>query len=152
MEKIDSFKIIGIVTETSNENGKASEDLGKLWQKFYSENIPDKIPHKIGNEIYSIYTDYKTNHTGNYTCIIGFKVDSIEEIPEGLVGKEIGSGNYHKYIAKGEMPDAVVNAWKEIWKNNADLNRTFTADFEVYGDKSQNGGNSEVEIFIATDN
>jgi predicted transcriptional regulator YdeE len=35
MEQIDSYKIIGISTETINENGKSVEDLGKLWGRFY---------------------------------------------------------------------------------------------------------------------
>ncbi|MCD4771860.1 MAG: hypothetical protein K8R41_00585 [Bacteroidales bacterium] len=39
MKKIECFKIIGISTETTNENGKSAKDLGKLWGRFYSENI-----------------------------------------------------------------------------------------------------------------
>ena len=31
-----------------------------------------------------------------------------------------------------------------------ELDRKYSYDFEVYGEKSQNGENSEVEIFIAT--
>ncbi|MDR6300813.1 putative transcriptional regulator YdeE [Mesonia maritima] len=54
MEHIENFKIIGIETETTNENGKSAEDLGKLWEQFYGENVPNKIPNKISDEIYSI--------------------------------------------------------------------------------------------------
>ena len=32
MEQIEKFKIVGIETKTINQNGKASEDLGKLWE------------------------------------------------------------------------------------------------------------------------
>lgn len=46
------------------------------------------------------------------------------------------------------MPNAVVETWKEIWANDATLKRTYLADFEVYGVKSQQGAESEVEIFI----
>lgn len=61
IEQLENFKIIGISIETTNENGKSSEDLGKLWEQFYSENIPNLINNKEGDEIYSIYTDYKSD-------------------------------------------------------------------------------------------
>ena len=48
MNHITNFNIIGISVETTNENGKSVEDIGKLWEQFYSEGISDKIPNKIG--------------------------------------------------------------------------------------------------------
>ncbi|MDR6300812.1 putative transcriptional regulator YdeE [Mesonia maritima] len=49
------------------------------------------------------------------------------------------------------MPNAVVESWKEIWIKDKELNRKYTADFEVYEQNSQKGKKSEVEIFIAID-
>jgi len=151
MENINSFKIIGIETQTTNENGKSAKDLGKLWEQFYTENIPSKISNKISNEIYSIYTDYESDYTGKYTCVIGMKVNSLNQIPNGLIGREFKSGKYQKFVAKGQMPNAVIGTWQQIWKKDKELNRKYTSDFEVYGQESQNGENSEVEIYIATE-
>jgi len=151
MEQIENFKIIGIETETENKNGKSAEDLGKLWEQFYGENVTSKIPNKISEEIYSIYTDYKSDYTGKYKTIIGQKVNSLEKVPNGLIGLEIKGGKYRKFIAKGQMPNAVKEKWQEIWAKDKELNRKYSADFEVYGEKSQNGENSEVEIYIATE-
>ena len=150
MEQLNPFKIIGIYVESTNENGQAAHDLGELWQKFYVENIPGKIPDAIGDEVYSIYTDYETDYTGKYTAIIGLQVSSLEDIPEGLIGREFKGGTYTKFVAKGSMPNAVVDTWKEIWGKDNLLGRKYTADFEVYGAQSQNGENSEVDIYIAT--
>jgi predicted transcriptional regulator YdeE len=47
------------------------------------------------------------------------------------------------------MPNAVVNVWLNIWKRDKELDRKCSYDFEVYGQKSQNGENSEVEIYLA---
>lgn len=151
MENLDSFKIIGISVETTNQNEKSVEDLGKLWERFYTENIQSKIPNKNGDEIYSIYTDYETDYTGKYTSIIGLKVNSLDQIPDGLIGRTFNGGKYQKFVAKGQMPNAVIEAWQEIWAKDSELNRRYTSDFEVYGKKSQNGKNSEVEIYIATE-
>lgn len=47
------------------------------------------------------------------------------------------------------MPDAVVSTWMDIWKRDKELNRSYTYDLEVYGERSQNKENPEVDIFIA---
>ena len=150
MEYKDSFKVIGISTETTNENEKSIEDLGRLWQRFYEEDIPKKIPNKESEEVYSIYTDYESDYRGKYTSIIGMKVSSLDSIPEGFIGREFEGDNYIKFIAKGEMPDAIAEIWQQIWNKDEELNRKYTADFEVHGAKSQNGEDSEVEVYIAT--
>lgn len=149
MQKLSPFKIIGISTETTNKNGKAAVDLGKLWEQFFSENIAGRIANKLSDEIYSIYTDYESDYTGNYKAIIGLKVDSLNKIPNDLIGREFEGGTYQKFVAKGKLPDAVASSWNEIWEKDKELNRRYNADFEVYGQKSQDGENSEVEIFIA---
>ena len=146
----NGFKIIGISTRTTNKDNKAQQDLGQLWGEFYSENIFEKTPNKLSNEVLTIYTDYKSDFMEDYTTIIGMPVSTLDEIPNGLVGREFQANNFQKFTAKGEMPNAVVNTWIDIWKRNKELNRKYSYDFEVYGEKSQNGENSEVDIYIAT--
>ncbi|ADQ82970.1 MULTISPECIES: GyrI-like domain-containing protein [Weeksellaceae] len=146
----NGFKVIGISTRTTNKDNKSKEDLGKLWGQFYAENIFEKIPNKVSDEIFSIYTDYKSNYTEEYTTIIGVPVSTLNEIPNGLVGREFEAENFQKFVAKGEMPNAVINTWIDIWNRDEELNRKYTYDFEVYGENSQKGQDSEVEIYIAT--
>lgn len=145
----NGFKIIGILTRTTNKDSKAQQDLGNLWGLFFTQNIFDKIPNKVSNEVLAIYTDYKSDFTEDYTTIIGVPVSTLDKIPEGLIGREFQTENFQKFTAKGEMPNAVVNTWIDIWNRDKELNRKYTYDFEVYGKNSQNGENSEVEIYIA---
>jgi predicted transcriptional regulator YdeE len=149
MEILPTFKLIGISIRSSNISGQAAQDLGLLWQRFFQENISDKIPNKTGEEIYSVYTDYESDYQGEYTCLIGMKTDSLNEIPVGLIGREFSEAEYKKFVATGKIPEAVVETWMEIWSKDKELNRSYTADFEIYGPASQQGDNSEVEIFIA---
>ena len=37
--KIKSFKVIGISVRTTNEGGKSSHDLGKLWKDFIKKML-----------------------------------------------------------------------------------------------------------------
>lgn len=148
--KIDSFQIIGISVRTTNENNQAATDIVKLWDKFMSEGILSKIPNKVGEEVYSVYTDYESDHTKPYTTILGCKVNSLDTIPKGMVAKKIDQSNYNKFTAKGDLTKGVVyTEWVKIW--GLDLKRSYTSDFEVYGKKAQNPSDAEVEIFIATE-
>ena len=143
-QKIEPFKIIGIAVQSTNEGGKSVKDLGDLWGRFYSEAIASKIPNKIDETIYAIYTDYESDYTGRYKAIIGVRVNELNEIPIGMVGRAFGGGTYKRFIAEGEMPHAMVKQWRYIWKNDKKLNRKYTADFEVYNQDSE-----VVEILIA---
>jgi predicted transcriptional regulator YdeE len=145
---IQKFSVIGISVRTTNENGKSGEDIPALWNKFMSEEIQRKIPNKVSEDIFCIYTDYEKDHTKPYTTILGCKVESLDVVPENMTGKTIESANYEELTAKGNLAEGIVyNKWLEIWKS--DLDRSFTADFEVYGEKTQNPENAEVDIYIA---
>jgi len=47
------------------------------------------------------------------------------------------------------MPKAIVDVWMDVWNRDKELNRMYSYDFELYGEKSQNGEDSEVDIYIA---
>ena len=147
-QKITSFNIIGIAVRTTNENSQAAKDIPALWNKFMSENMLQQIPNKVDNTIYCMYTEYEKDHTKPYTTLLGCKVESLENIPTGMIGKTVEGGNYIKQTVKGNLMQGVIaTAWIKIW--NANFSRLYTADFEVYGEKAQNPENAEVDIFIA---
>lgn len=147
-QTIQKFSVIGISVRTTNENGQAGQDIPALWDKFMTEGIADKIPNKTDISIYCIYTEYEKDHTKPYTTILGCKVENLDTIPNGMVGKNFDEATYTKHIAKGNILQGMVfGEWTRIW--NSDLDRTFTADFEVYGEKAQNPENAEVDIFVA---
>lgn len=147
-QKIKKFSVIGISVRTTNENGQAEKDIPALWNKFMTEGVAEKIPNKIDSSIYCIYTEYEKDHTKPYTTILGCKVSSLDTIPNGMIGKTFEEATYTKHIAKGNILQGMVfSEWTKIWNSN--LDRTFTADFEVYGEKAQNPKNAEVDIFVA---
>ena len=147
-----ALKIIGIATQTSNNDGQAIEDLGKLWAQFFGDNIIVKIPNAISSNIYSVYTDYESDFRGKYTTIIGLEVSTLDEIPEGMIGREFQPQIFKKYIAKGELHEAVGKTWAEIWNDDEILNRTYIYDYELYTEKAQNPADAEIEIYIGVRN
>jgi predicted transcriptional regulator YdeE len=145
--KIEPFKIIGISIRTTNENGQASQEIAELWQRFMSENVISKIPNKIDNTVYSLYTEYESDHTKPYTTILGCKVENLDNLPNGMVGKSFDGGTYSKTTAKGDlMQGLVVHQWSKIFE--MELDRTYDADFEIFGEKAQNPTDAEVEFYV----
>lgn len=151
-EEKDGFKLAGLRLHgrTTNQNNQSGRDCGSLWQKFEADNIFNLIPGKLSDEIYAVYFEYEKDETSPFSYFIGCKVDMNDEPPEGLSELIIPAQKYKKHTAKGTMPACIADAWKEIW--NSDLNRSFEYDFEVYGERSRDWKNAEVDIFIsATD-
>lgn len=65
-----------------------------------------------------------------------------------MVAKTIQASSYAIFRAIGEHPKALIETWGNIWKES-DLDRTYTGDFELYGDKFVSGYPKELEVFIA---
>jgi predicted transcriptional regulator YdeE len=148
-QRKDSFNIIGISVRTTNEHNQAAIDIPALWGKFMAENILNQIPNKVNSSIYCVYTNYKKDYTKPYTTILGCKVESLESIPEGMVGIKIKENSYAKFTAQGNLTNGVVfNEWLKIW--NSELPRAYTADFEIYDERSLDQTNATVDIFIST--
>lgn len=81
-----------------------------------TEGIINQIPNKADHAIYCIYTDYEKDYTKPYTTILGCKVNSLDTIPEGMVGKIIESSDYSKQTIKGNLAEGIVyNEWLKIW-------------------------------------
>ncbi|MFA6469314.1 MAG: GyrI-like domain-containing protein [Bacteroidota bacterium] len=149
-EKKDNFKLVGLKLngKTTNQNNQSSKDCGALWQKFEADKIFDRIPEKLSDEIYAVYFDYEMDETTPFSYFIGCKVDKNSETPNELEELMIPAQKYCKVTAKGIMTGCIADAWKEIW--SSDIQRTFGFDFEVYGERSRDWSNAEVDIYIST--
>lgn len=140
--------LIGIECRISNAPDAAPKDIPQLWQKFYSQHILGSIPNRLSDEVVALYCDYEKDHLGAYTCVIGCKVSALEQIPDGMVGKTIPASDFAVYRTTGEFPQSVVATWNAIWGSS--LKRTFTGDYELYGESFARA--QEVEISVAIEN
>lgn len=144
----DTIHLIGIALKesTTNQNGQSSIDCGNLWQQFEKVDL-SRVPSKLDNDVYAVYHQYDSDHTEHFHYFIGCRVESISEIPESLTSLTIPKGSFFKKVAKGKMPNCIADTWREIWNSN--LSRNYQFDFEVYGEKSKNWSDAEVEIYIS---
>ncbi|MUV03256.1 AraC family transcriptional regulator [Flavobacterium rakeshii] len=148
--KNTSFKLAGLKLgfKTTNENNKAMEDCGALWQHFGGSFIGNKLPQKLSNDVYAVYFDYEGDHTNPYAYFIGYRIPEDAEIPSGVDTITIPSQHYETVTAKGQMPNCVADTWREIWKKD-DSDRAYGFDFEVYGAKAADWNNAEIDIYLS---
>ena len=146
--KKSGFKVIGIFVDTTNLNLKVIQDITALWSRFQTENIFEQIPNKLSDDVYEVFTDYQGNYQKPYRTIIGCKVADSAKAPEGMVEHLIPDQTYRIYSVKVKIPDVITQAWFDIWQDDDNLNRAYTADFNLYGPKSSDLNNAELEIFV----
>ena len=148
-KEMKEIHLIGISLpgKTTNEQGQSAIDCGNLWQKFLTEGYATRIPAKLSDEMLAVYYDYEGDHTKPFAYFIGCKVASGATPPEGMIRLTIPSGDYRLFIAKGRMPDCIADCWKAIWES--DINRAYSYDFEVYGEKSKDWNDAEVDVYIS---
>lgn len=151
IKQAGGFNIIGIDCRTTNENDQAVDDINALWQRFFEDAIGDKIPDRIGDAIYAVYTGYEGDHTKPYRFMLGCQVQQNTKAPADMVQHFIPESRYGVFASIGEQPASLVKTWQGIWDMES-LPRAFTTDFEVYGPRFFEPNLHEVLIHIALEN
>ena len=110
-----------------------------MWGKFYVEGVQDKIPGKVSDDVFAVYTSFENEgkiNEGQYTFLIGVEVESGMDVPAELDRVSIRSGNYHQFPVEENKPENVFQTWMKIW-STPDLNNTYLSDFEQCGNSGQ---------------
>jgi predicted transcriptional regulator YdeE len=141
---LPAFTVAGISARVSNDR---PQEIGALWQHFYAQGIAAKIPNKKSENIYSVYIDYESDHTGAYTIVIGCEVNDAAALPADLVAKTVPAAKYAVIPANGKQPDALIAAWKQVW--SSDLPRTYSGDFDLYVSKGPYPADLDVNLYVA---
>lgn len=152
---LPEIKLIGICIRTNNK-AEIDPNTGKIFgcvQRYFHQAIHEKIPHrkKPGTTL-CVYTDYESDHNGDYTYFIGEEVDSFEGCPADLITHIIPEQHYTKFTnGPAPMPEVVREPWIKIWQmRDEELGgkRQYIADFEVYDERAADHENIILDIFI----
>jgi len=112
-----------------------------MWGEYFSSIAPT-LPQ--GTEAYGVYANYESDAFGEFDVFAGSVVENAT-----LENVTLEAGNYLCFKADGELPQAVIDTWGEIWAYFADENckekRAFKTDYELYL------GESEAEIYIGVE-
>src|SRR5215467_851739 len=149
---IASFTVIGIEARTTNAK-EATPDgiIGKQWQKLFGEGVLDRIPERIDRNVYAVYSDYTSDHNGEYSFLIAAKVKDGTTPPIGRVAKQVGAGRYAVFTSeKGPFAKVVPAVWQKIFRleDAGTLNRLYLTDFEIYDQRARDPQNGQVDIYV----
>ncbi len=150
LAEINGFDVIGISIITDRQSG--ADDINSLWEKFFQEQIGQKVPYKVNDMIYAVYSDYEGDHEQPYRLTIGYHVEGVpdnEETPDSLFRVRIKDQSYAVLSAAGEQPSALIETWTAIW--SSDLERSYQTDFELYGPRFFEDGVNEVLIHVGVE-
>lgn len=159
MQKVNNslpeIKLVGISLRTNN-NTEINWQTGKIFpcvQRYFQQALYEKIPQRAKpGTTYCVYTNYESDHTGDYTYFIGEAVDSFDNVPHDLETLVIPTQNYIKFTnGPKAMPEVVREPWLAIWQMSPKElggTRRYAADFEVYDERAADHGNVILDIYI----
>ncbi len=133
-----------IRTKNSDEMNPDVAKIGLLWQSFFLDIVPTLKETNVPT--YGVYTNYESDAMGEFDVLVG-----VENLPisDELSSVTLKEGKYLCFESKGEMPQAVIETWGEIWNYFSDENckekRAYGTDFELYLSES------EAEIYIGVE-
>ncbi len=142
--QLGEILLVGIEIRTQNTS---AIEIGELWQKFFANQVQDRIPNCIDSRLFGLYSSYENKHLADYNFMIGCPVSDLDQIPQGMVGRTVPAQSYQVARAQGALPDALLETWQDIWQS--DIPRSYTYDFEIYDDRATDPENAEIDIFVA---
>ena len=148
-----AFMVVGIAARTSNAKEMAGNGvIAKQWGRLFQEGVLEKIPNKADQNVVAVYTDYASDHNGEYAFLLGSRVTSDANVPPGMVSKRIAGGKFAVFTTeKGPADRVVPSAWMKINslpRNSAGGDRLYGADYEIYDERARDPQNMQADIYI----
>ncbi|MDH2428197.1 effector binding domain-containing protein [Sphaerisporangium sp. TRM90804] len=129
--------VVGHAVRTSNaaEADPARALLPALWQRAGAPGAFAHVPGRADENLYAVLVDYESDDKGAFTQVVGVAVRTAAGLPEGMVAVRVPGVRSLKVEAHGPMPQALVEAWQQVWRHTGSGGvpaRAFTTDLEVH--------------------
>lgn len=143
VRKIDKLMVAGLssVTNNANELNEETSKIAKLWEDYQDQNILGKTFNKAKkSSMYAVYSDYTSDVNGDYKVTVSVEVTK----PKNAI--VIENQRYLVFSKEGELPDVVLDCWKDIWEyfdGTPEYERAYIFDFEKYSKEDS------IEIYVS---
>eukprot|EP01029_Cantina_marsupialis_P000287 TRINITY_DN10245_c0_g1_i2.p1 TRINITY_DN10245_c0_g1~~TRINITY_DN10245_c0_g1_i2.p1 ORF type:complete len:148 (-),score=32.01 TRINITY_DN10245_c0_g1_i2:177-620(-) len=140
---IDKLMVAGLAVTTNNKDefNPETAKIGKLWEEYQDKNILGKTFNKANkSSMYATYSDYTSDVDGDYTVTVSVEVTKPKN---AIVIKE---QKYLVFSKEGELPEVVIECWKDVWayfEKENEYERAYKVDFEKYSKEDS------IEIYIS---
>jgi len=137
IEDQPSFTVVGLTVRTNNAAEAGGQGkIGQLWQAAVQNATLEQIPNIVGDGYVVVYSNYASDHTGDYDYTLGYRVSSVGKVPEGMVVRTIRAGKYAVFTSEAGPPQQII---PDLWKHINSLTpeqqggeRAYQTDFELY--------------------
>jgi len=153
--QLPEIKLVGIKCRTNNlsEHDPTNAKIGATIQKYFQTSVAEKIANRLNpHTTYCVYSEYDSDHNGDYTYFVGEEVAASSDIPQGMFELIIPSQHYIKFTnGPGVMPDVCISLWQKIWSMTAkDFGgaRSYLADFEIYDFRAADPNNTVLDVYV----
>ncbi len=128
---VESFSVYGISIRTTNKDEMDPQQakIGHLWQDFFT--LCSRAEFEPA-DAYGVYSAYASDWNGEFSVTAALKKDLGFQKGKEVV---IPAGMYQRFEKTGNMPEAALLLWQEVWdyfqQKNVPLRR-YLCDFEEY--------------------
>lgn len=155
-----AFKIVGYALNTTTEGNRNKREIPAFWDRFEIDGIEEKLYEQLSpseHGEYGVCFPHDTE-TGNFTYVIGVKVDNYDKASEDMFKGEIPESTYAvfttppaDYAEKGFVK-AIEGTWKYIfekWFPNSGYEfAPDKVDFEFYDERCHDYKGAVMDIYI----
>ncbi|WP_413303468.1 AraC family transcriptional regulator [Bacillus sp. 1P10SD] len=149
----DGFKVIGVKREFSCINDENLKEIPKMWEDVHADGTNDRLVQLNNGQIKGVLGVCVDKREGlapekmDYWIATEYEGD----IPNGFLQLDIPAAKWGVFEVHGPMPDAMQNAWKQIfseWFPSSQYEHSGTPELEVYFDGDPWGPGYYSEIWI----
>ncbi|HZZ40225.1 MAG TPA: GyrI-like domain-containing protein [Acidobacteriaceae bacterium] len=148
----DSFIVAGLTVRTTNEKEAGGQgEIPQLWQSVMQGDKLSQVPNRVSDDLVVVYSDYASDHSGQYNYTLGVRVSSADKVPDGFVVQKIQAGRYAAIQSDQGPPQEVIPA---LWQKINQLSpqqlggvRAYQSDFETYPNVTD-WGNIQMTVHI----
>jgi len=138
IENQESFTVVGLTVRTNNAAEAGGQgQIPALWQNAMTNGQLEQIPNRVGEGYVVVYSDFASDHGGEYNYTLGVRVSSADNVPAGMVKRAVVAGKYAIFQSEQGAPQDVI---PELWQHINSLSpqqmggeRAYRSDFETYG-------------------
>jgi AraC family transcriptional regulator len=154
----EGFKVVGMEITTTLKSNIENMDISKLWTRFHPrmEEIANRIDPAVsygicGNPADEETTQCEMTDDTEYKELVSVEVDSLDRIPDGMIGRTIPGRAYAVFTHKGKLFPNLQQTYGYIYgtwvpRSGYELDGGF--DFELYDERFRDVDDPESELDI----
>ena len=148
-ETKESFDVVGMNISTTIKETKNKIEIPQLWGNFHKRF--NEIQNRKGDKIFFGICDSDDPTWENFDYCTAVEVNSVNDIPTGMISKKIPNSKYAVFLHKGDfmkIGETWDKAMKE-WLPSSDKKYNEEGiSFELYDERFTMDENNICEIWI----